>query len=105
MRIKNLGALLFVTTLSVSCALDEADESSEVQSLGAGCTFYRPVLWEQNGVQCLEWPNTPLSMTDGSYYTAYSGGGGFDSYGSYTVKCNNGSLQEISLSCSPGIEP
>lgn len=105
MRIRDLVALLFVTTMSTSCALDAAEESSEVQSLGAGCTLYRPLGWDQNGNQCVEWQSSPLSMADGDYYTAYSGGGGWYGHGSVTVKCNNGWLEQISLSCRPGIEP
>lgn len=106
MKIRNLGALLFVATMITSCALDEVDESSEVQSLGAGCTFYRPVgWWGVNGAFCIEVPNTPLSMADGDYYTAYSGGVGSTGWGYLTVRCNNGWLEEIGASCKRGLEP
>lgn len=105
MKIGNLGALLFMATMSMSCALDEIDESSEVQSLGAGCTFYRPVAWYGNGALCIETQSTPISMADGEYYTAGSGGPGSTGYGYITVRCNNGWLEEISSSCQGGIEP
>ena len=103
MKIRYLGALLFVATLSVSCAVDDVEESSEEQELGAGCTLYRPLGWDQNGAWCVEGPNTPLSMSDGEYYTAYANG--WNAHGHVTIKCNNGSLEQISLYCRSGIEP
>ncbi|HSK04946.1 MAG TPA: hypothetical protein VK932_27045 [Kofleriaceae bacterium] len=98
-------ALLFVSLMSVSCAVDEVDESSEVQSLGAGCTLYRPIGWWGNGAFCVESQSTPLSMVDGQYYTGGSGGPGSTGYGYVTVRCNNGWIAEIASSCQPGIEP
>jgi hypothetical protein len=105
MKIRYVGALLFVATLSVSCAVDDVEESSEEQELGAGCTLYRPLGWDQNGAWCVEWASGPLSMADGDYYTAYSSGGGWYGHGHVTIKCNNDSLEQISLYCRPGIEP
>lgn len=104
MKIKNLGALLFMTALIASCAVDEADESSEVQSLGAGCTLLRPLVWYGNGVNCIESASTPLQMVDGMTYIAHSPGGGIYGSGSATVVCNNGHIQVTSSSCRRGIE-
>jgi hypothetical protein len=104
MTIRNLGALLFVIALGASCAVDEADESSEVQSLGASCTLLRPLVWYGNGVNCIESASTPLQMVDGMSYTAYSTGSGIYGRGSATVVCNNGHIQQTASSCRPGIE-
>jgi len=107
MKIKILGALLFVTALSAGCAVDdvaEVEESSEEQSLAAGCTLLRPFAWTQSGVPCHENPTTPFPMAHGSTYTAFATGGGIYGYGQATVVCNNGAIQQTSATCRRGVE-
>lgn len=103
-----------VMIMSAGCAVDPGGDpgdgegetvASEVQALGAGCTLLRPLMWDVGGNQCLEYANTPLPMADGDVYTASSGGGGFYGHGSVSIKCNNGSLEQLSISCRPGVEP
>jgi hypothetical protein len=89
--------------------LAAADESGEVELLGAGCTLLRPFGWNVAGRGCVENQNlrTPVPMADGDEYYAQADpflpvlGSGYA-----IVTCDDGELVVGPKTCWPsGSEP
>jgi hypothetical protein len=91
-------------TASEAQELAAADESGEVELLGAGCTLMRPFGWNVGGRNCVENQNLdePVQMSDGETYYAQADPSPVLGSGEATVTCDDGLLVVGPKTCWPG---
>lgn len=80
------------------------DVATETSALGAGCTFYRPFVWDGPN-QCIENAGSHAQLADGQSFSNNGYGLMSTGWGAYQVSCHNGWLTVDFSYCYYGLEP